>query len=534
MATNERYRGPSKTAKADSKKTGSSVDPGPYEAIVQGHVEGSRMGQLIVTIPEFGGTVENAEAGSNSNQIVVSYASPFYGTTFGADAGTNPDSALTSGQSYGMWFCPPDIGNKVLVTFVAGDMQRGYWFACIYDSPSHHMVPGIARNIGGSENTKPTGIGGFDEILHSDSNAPVSEYNISSEGAFDADGLINTPRYTHPGAMSSYVRQGLDRDKVRGAISSSSMREAPSNVYGISTPGRKATPTDQAPGNDEVVFFRNAGHSFVMDDGANDGTDQLIRLRTSAGHQILMNDTEQVLYIGSSSGSQWLEFSPNGAINVFAGGGFNMRSSGPINMHSDTNITMCAPHIKIDAIPNINSVAGPNKLAAAAGIIPSISINSVGTLTTSSMLATSVKANGLVSISAIGAVSVASGAILKMSAVGAASINAGAIMNIGAVGAMNVAGSVLSLNCAIAGVPTPPVPSLPPIPNLLPDTSVVGKQWISGVTKITTTCAIAPTHEPWDRTAMGNGKLQMAAGIAQMVANQGGYAAASSAVSSFL
>jgi len=528
MATNERYRGPSKTAKADSKKTGSSVDPGPYEAIVQGHVEGSRMGQLIVTIPEFGGTVENPEAGGNSNQIVVSYASPFYGTTFGADAGTNPDSALTSGQSYGMWFCPPDIGNKVLVTFVAGDMQRGYWFACIYDSPSHHMVPGIARNIGGSENTKPTGIGAFDEIIKSDSNAPVSEYNISSEGAFDADGLINTPRYTHPGAMSSYVRQGLDRDKVRGAISSSSMREAPSNVYGISTPGRKATPTDQAPGNDEVVFFRNAGHSFVMDDGDKDGTDQLIRLRTSAGHQILMNDTEQVLYIGSSSGSQWLEFSPNGSINVFAGGGFNMRSSGPINMHSDTNITMCAPHIKIDAIPNINSVAGPNKLIAAAGIIPSISINSWGTLSTSSQMATSVKANGLVNISAYGAVSVAAGGLLKMSAVGAASISAGAAMSIGAMGIMAIDGSVLSLNCAKATPPIPPVFQLPPIPNKLPDTSVVGKQWISGATKVDSTCAIVPTHEPWDRTAMGNGKLQMAAGIAQMAANSGGYQAAAS------
>jgi len=63
---------------------------------------------------------------------------------------------------------------------------------------------------------------------------------------------------------------------------------------------------------------------------------------------------------------------------------------------------------------------------------------------------------------------------------------------------------------------------------MLPDTSVVGKQWISGATKVTSTCAIVPTHEPWDRTAMGNGKLQMAAGITQMAANSGGYSAAAS------
>ena len=530
MAENSRYRGVGKDASPNGKDSGESIDPGPYEAIVQGHIEGSRMGQLIVTVPEFNGFNDTEYGGINTKGITASYCSPFYGTTFGADQGINPDGVLTAGQSYGMWCVPPDVGNKVLVVFAGGRKDKCYWIGCIYDSPNHHMVPGNSRNIGGASNTKPTGIGAFDEILKSDTNAPVTEYPISSKGAWtNADALVNTPRYTNPAAMASYVRQGLDRDPVRGAISSSSMREAPSNVYGISTPGRKATPADQYPGNADIVYYRNAGHSFVMDDGANDGTDQLIRLRTSAGHQILMNDTEQVLYIGSSSGSQWLEFSPNGAINVFAGGGFNMRSSGPINMHSDTNITMCAPHINIDAIPNINSVAGPNKLAAAAGIIPSIAIRSVGTLSTSSMLATTVKANGLVSVSALGALSIAGGLAVKINAGAGMDVSAIGILNVGAKGAVNIAGSTLGLNC------TPPlgslpliVPVIPPIPNFLPDTSVVGQQWISGVTKVTTTCTIAPTHEPWDRTAMADGKLQMAAGIAQMAAGAGGYQAAAS------
>lgn len=533
MATEERYRGAGKGAKADSKKTGSSVDPGPYEAIVQGHVEGSRMGQLIVTIPEFGGTLDNPEAGTNSNQIVVSYASPFYGTTFGSNQGTNPDSALTTGQSYGFWCVPPDVGNKVLVTFVAGDMQRGYWFACIYDSPSHHMVPAIGRNIGGSAKTKPTGIGSFDSILTNESNVSVGEYGIADAGAFTADGLVNTPRYTHPGATAALVKQGLDRDPVRGAISSSSMREAPSNVYGISTPGRKGTPTDQAPGNDNIVYFRNAGHTFVMDDGAKDGTDQLVRLRTSGGHQILMNDTEEILYIASATGSQWIEFSPSGAINVFAGGGFNLRSSGAINMHSDSAITMCAPHIKIDALPNVNSVAGPSgvNVAAAAGIIPSISINSVGTLSTSSMLATTVKANGLVSVSAIGAVSIAAGAALKMNAAGIASLSALGALTLGGGGIVAIDGTGLALNCGkpVTSLPVI-VPAIPPIPNMLPDTGIIGNQWIAGTTKIMTSCSVAPAHEPWDRTAAGNGKVQLAAGVAQMAAGNGGYQAVSDAL----
>jgi hypothetical protein len=532
MAIEQQQRGVGRNAKADPRRTGSSIDPGPYEAIVQGHVEGSRMGQLLVSIPELTAADSTPFAGNKSDQLVVSYASPFYGTTFGSDQGSNPDGAATAGQSYGFWCVPPDVGNKVLVTFIAGDIQRGYWFACVYDSPNHHMVPGNGRAIGGADKTKPTGVGQVDAHLSSDSVAPVGEYNISGPTAFSADGLVNTPRFAQPGPTMTLVKQGLDKDPVRGAISSSSMREAPSNVYGISTPGRKGTKSDQVPGNKDVVFYRASGHSFVMDDGASDGTDQLIRLRTSGGHQILMNDTEEVLYIASASGSQWMEFSASGAINVFAGGGYNLRSSGPINMHSDTNITMNAPHISMTALPNIASVSGPGgpNIAAAAGIIPSISINSAGTLSTSSLLATSVKADGIVSVSALGAISIGAGAALKMNALGAMSISALAAVKIGAGGAVAIDGTALALNCAAPITDLPIiVPSIPPIPNFLPDTVWTGASWLGGAGKITTTCTVAPAHEPWDRKAAGgNGMLGLAVGVASMAAGNSGFTVAAS------
>ena len=520
MADNLRYKGASKESKANSKDSGSSIDPGPYEAIVQGHVEGSRMGQLIVSIPEFSGIVDNPDAGNKSDQIVVSYASPFYGTTFGADQGNNPDGSATAGQSYGMWCVPPDVGNKVLVTFIAGDMRRGYWFACVYNSPNHHMVPGIGRNIGGSAHTKPTGAGEVDQYLSSDSVLPVGEYSISNSTAFNSDGLVNTPRYAHPSASMSYVTQGLDRDPVRGAISSSSMREAPSNVYGISTPGRKGTSSDQVPGDPDVVFYRSGGHSFVMDDGsAADGTDQLIRLRTSGGHQILMNDTEDILYVGSQSGSHWLEFSKNGSINIFSAGGFNLRTSGVLNLHSDVSINMNAPHIALNAVPNIAGVTGKNlSVGSALGVIPSISLNSLGTVSTSSILATSVKADGMVNISALGAVNVAAGALLKMNAAGGASLSALGAVSIGAAGLLALDGGTLELNCGkpVASLPAI-IPQVPPIPNMLPDTIWGGSGWLAGGSKITTMCSVAPAHEPWDRASgAGGSALNLGIGVANM------------------
>lgn len=444
-------------AVANSKKSGFTVDPGPYEAVVMKHVEGTRMGQLEVYIPELSGSTPE-----ESNYIPVSYASPFYGSTYGTDTQKFPDSAVTAGQSYGMWMIPPDIGCKVLVTFAAGDRGRGYWFACIYDSTSHHMVPAIGRNVGGKDKTlvpdpavKVTG----SSVL------PVIEYSTAGSTAFQADGIENTPRRPHEYQASILVRQGLDRDPIRGAISSSSMREAPSNVYGISTPGRKLTKGDQVPGKPQTVYARIGGHSFVMDDGDKDGKDQLMRFRTSGGHQILMNDTEQVLYIASASGAQWLEFSNNGQINVYATAGFNLRTGGVLNLHSDVLLNLSAPNIKMTAVGNDKVPLG------------SITMATSGNFTASAVGMASLKCNGALSLSAVGKASLTAGGYLSMSSVAKTSINGGMLM----------------LN---TGLPLPPTPVTPPTTKSLTDTKLSNGAWTSGGV-ITTGCTIAPAHEPW-------------------------------------
>lgn len=477
---------PDATTKATDRSSGFTVNPGPYEAIVRGHVVGSRMGQLTVTIPDLSG-VYNEDDGSDS-ALVVSYASPFYGTTYGTDSAANPDNPAQAGQSYGMWMVPPDIGCKVLVTFVAGDLNRGYWFACIYDTPSHHMVPGISRHIGGSSKVSDPG-DQLDSYIGSDSILPVVEHDTGNAGSFDPNALTNSYRYPHEIQAFNLIMQGLDTDPIRGAISSSSLRESPSNVYGISTPGRKATKNDQVPGNSQKTIFRKGGHQFVMDDGAEDGTDQLIRLRTSSGHQILMNDTEKVLYIGSSTGNQWLEFSPNGSINIFGAAGFNVRSQGPINMHSDAAIAMCAPVIKIDAVMGAKGIS-----------LPSVSITSQGSFTASAIMSATIKSNATLSLSTLGKASLKSGAALSISSAALTSVY-GTILAIGAPsGVTSISGSLINLNCGTPAKPGIPLPVLPSIPKSHPDVVHLGGRWVPGST-VLSTCLTVPTHEPWERPA---------------------------------
>lgn len=458
MATNQGYSSKADPGyNASGANSGQTRDSGPYIGVVKEIVKGSRMGQLKVWIPDF-----SQDQSDTTNYVTVTYASPFFGSTYGTDSGRSPNNPATSGQSYGFWFVPPDIDTKVLVTFVRGDLQNGYWFACVMDTPSHHMVPGLGRSIGGSSNTN--GAEGLNEYLSSDGVYPTVESNSANPQAYSD--LVNTPRYVHPIQTSNLIRQGLDKDPIRGAVSSSSMRESPSNVYGISTPGPRATKTAQDPtGNKQKVIYRTGGHQFIMDDGAQDapnvpdGTDKLIRLRSAGGHQILMNDTEGILYVGSSSGMQWLEFSKNGAINVYAYGGFNVRSTGPLNLHSDTLVNIQGQAVKINGSS-------------------SVSIESMGSMSLSSMTSASMKTNGIMSISGM--------AVTNISTLGK--------LNLSSVGDTAISGAVLRLNCS---TPTPPVPVVPTIPAMHPDVKLAGKTWKWTPAAISSICTSVPAHEPW-------------------------------------
>jgi hypothetical protein len=259
--------------------------------------------------------------------------------------------------------------------------------------------------------------------------------------------------------------QGLDRDLIRGAISSSSLRESPSNVYGISTPGRKVSKGDQVPGVPDLVFARQGGHSFVMDDGDAAGKDQLMRLRTTGGHQILMNDTENVLYIASATGNQWLEFSKNGQINVYGAAGFNLRTQGVLNLHSDVLMNLSAPNIKMTAVGNDKVPLG------------SISMATSGNFSASAVGMASLKCNGM----------------LTLSAVGKASLTAGGWLNLSSVAKTSVFGGMLLLN---SGKPGVPMPVTPPTVTPKSDTKLQGGIWNTGGV-IMTGCTVAPAHEPW-------------------------------------
>jgi predicted chitinase len=456
-------------ANRDSAK-GLRYDAATYVGIVKNNQDSTRSGRLQVWIPDFGGDEKN-----DINWRTVSYASPYFGATYQPESQVN-NNFTGANHTYGMWMVPPDIGNQVLCTFVNGDPDRGYWFACINTTLSHYMVPGMAagNKVDRGEKAIPEDlkVSILPETNTPPQSLPVVEFNENAPGAFSST-FYDNPKPIHTFQANILFKQGLDRDNVRGAISSSSQRETPSHVFGISTPGRAFgnDPADDpnyadkvTSGNikdsDYAVKARKGGHQFVMDDGDVNGKDNLMRLRTAGGHQILMNDTEKVMYIANSEGSVWIELNEAGHMSIYTASGFNVRSEGDINLHSEHDV-----NIQADNAITMNSGA--------------------------SITQTSAK----ISISAVDS-ALLFGGKLSAGASGTTTIG-GSTIAIGADGDVNIKGGGINLD----GGGSNAVTGITATKTKFPDTNFdeATKLWNVVPDAAESIVTVMPSHEPWSR-----------------------------------
>lgn len=326
------------------KNTGTfRYDPGPYVGVVKDNRDPTRLGRLRVWIPDFGGDEDNSR-----NWTTVFYASPYIGTTSqknddGWATGQNSFSKVQ--HSYGMWFPVPDLNNLVVCLFIAGDPNRGIWFAGMLNQLGHHMVPAI----GASDKIAVDKIEDSDisSAIEPDEFYPVAELNeFQPASEFNYSDFTTQKKPLHEPQVKILLEQGLDRTKLtknRGAIKTTSQREAPSTAFGFSSPGRPHQQPYPKFSDDEkqrTIRSRTGGHTFVMDDGDQDNKNNLTRWRSAGGHEILMDDEEKVLYVINSSGSIYIEFADNGMLNVYAGNNINIRTKKDLNLHVDNNFNL--------------------------------------------------------------------------------------------------------------------------------------------------------------------------------------------------
>ena len=348
MASKDYLKGHASNPRAPGKDTSwSGENAGPYIGVVKNNVDPLRMGRLQVNIPSLSKTNDPI----SGNLVTCEYLSPFYGAKDARHSIPGSTSYKDSQHSYGFWAVPPDIGTRVLVIFAEGKMDQAFWIGCVPEPMTNQMTPGIASStqthdaLDGTFEGADAGFQQDKKTKYGTTNVPAGEVNRTKTGATPQQ-IANDRRPIHPFA-ETLLKQGLSADDIRGNTSSSARRETPSQVFGISTPGRKdtsTTPVKVGTKDTEVTDYvvRKTGHTFVMDDGDVDGNNQLTRLRTASGHQLLMHDTEGVVYLANGSGKAFIEMAKDGTISVYSDGGINLRSGRDFNLHSDMNINFHA------------------------------------------------------------------------------------------------------------------------------------------------------------------------------------------------
>jgi len=353
---------------------GKESDSGPKIAKVMSHQDSTYSGILTVQIlRKAGGT------GGSGQTVQAKYLSPFYGAQSPDHVGKAPNDYNQTQKSYGMWMVPPDVGTMVMV--IQADGPKGmewYWIGCVQHENMNFMVPGVAAT---------------ENVVEGGGRFPVGEYNKEINNTPSDPTKIKKPKHKY--LAQAIESQGLIKDDIRGLTTSSARRETPSSVFGISTPG----PVDKTSGAKKgalgkedskipnAYVSRLGGSTFVMDDGddkfvrktkASEGPplyasaeqgdtsgdpmiphNELIRIRTRTGHQILLHNSEDLIYITNSRGTAWIELTSNGKIDVYSKDSISVHTEQDINFTADRDINFTAgANVNINAATNVNQQAG--------------------------------------------------------------------------------------------------------------------------------------------------------------------------------
>jgi len=352
--------------KADPDKT--ILINHPVIGLVKSNIDATHSGKIQVYIAEYSGP------DTNKGWFSVNYMSPWFGIAGTQDQSTSEWGKFVGNSvSYGMWATAPDVGSTVICIFINGRPDQGYYIGSPPTPGLHHMVPAIGSASGFVPNSAEATTYADATVL------PVSEVNIANKAIENSTSIYTEPKPVHSYQAAILSKQGLIRDTVRGVISSSSQRETPSRVFGISTPGQTiytggytnstiAKAAETADQSKLQVAARTGGHSIVLDDGTVDGKDQLMRFRTSAGHMIMMSDSGQSIFVIHSNGQSWVELGKEGTVDIWSSNSFNVRTLGDINLHADRdvnihagrNLNMFGTNIKAQTDANMSILTGGN------------------------------------------------------------------------------------------------------------------------------------------------------------------------------
>lgn len=287
------------------------------------------------------------------------------------------DGQTTEGPvAYGMWNIPK-VGSHVLIACIDGDMRFRVWLGCLHPQFMTHTLPhgryvsegkpSVVGPLSSSEGLiQPTG-------SHQQKTFTPSTPSVIVPGAPVPGGDYTTsPEYISRGAdfSGSGVRDELASDPVSDpvAVGDDNFEDVITEIDG--------TQTNRANGYKESRVVKNLGfaatdgknydpqvyswttpgfHGISMDDSANNCR---IRFRTTHGNQIILDDTNERIYLSTPDGKTWIEMDEKGNIDVYANRNISFNADNDINLTAGNTVRVKARngiHVESDDEIRIHS-----------------------------------------------------------------------------------------------------------------------------------------------------------------------------------
>lgn len=256
--------------------------------------------------------------------------------------GSDPANATSSGPMHYGFHAIPEQGAHALVGCIDGDPRRRFWLGCF---PSHQETHTLfnGRFKWNSANGQPDGPltstdqpiqPTYDNLSEAFQNQRTSrewktrgaDYQAMAVNQ-DVQQLPNTNDTTYLDEQASQIAAAEEDSWVKKILGAHGYDWTSfkglgsflaSKVFGWSTPGF---------------------HAITMDDRA---FNSRVRVRTTAGSQILMDDTNERIYISTAKGGNYIEMDFSGNIDVYAKRRLSYHAEEDINFSAGGSIRMKA------------------------------------------------------------------------------------------------------------------------------------------------------------------------------------------------
>lgn len=295
------------------------------DGLVVDNDDPQQMGRLKIWVPSLDGDSYEIE-----NLPWAHYLSPLAGQTLDFVAGEH--GVKSEGYaSYGFWAIPK-IGAVVIVGLVHNDPNLRVYMGSLYGEHGNRSLPA-------GRNRPDITPGPLTDTL--DPLRPAMDnLKLQFQGQLSASEALTRGAYERAAAQDKTIKDGTEGYQ-KSTINSDKLE---SQTYCLVTPGHHA-----------IIFQDNP-------------TTSRMRMKTAGGHQIIMDDANERIYISTAQGNNYIELDADGRIFVYANNDVAMYVGGNLDYQVVGNFNVAAENInfsarkdmKISSCENFHISAGGN------------------------------------------------------------------------------------------------------------------------------------------------------------------------------